>query len=379
MELSKEEVNKRLIRLRNLEYLYIKARERIVLLEKENRHLRQRVKELEDKNKDQNSKIEALSFQFEQIKNKLFGKKLVLNRIVQKKEKKNRDIFSYHRPIPTEITKLESHPVNQCSHCHGELQKKSINVFFEEDIPLPIHKIVIRHEVEVGYCNACKRQSNGYTIPSKKAVLGENVKKYVCVLSITNRLSHTQIQDHLKDVFNLNISIGEIGNILETEANNLRPEYQALKESVLSQTGTHYDETGWKVQKEEQGKYAWVATGTENNNTVFSLGRSRGKGNIADIGIGKVGISDDYAAYKNAFTQHQLCWAHPQRKLRDLAESAEFGEKKKQILKTYNQFSNLYLNIRKRIGNELSPYLKRKFQTIFNQITESYSIDPTPL
>ena len=96
-----------------------------------------------------------------------------------------------------------------------------------------------------------------------------------------------------------------------------------------NQTGTHYDETGWKVQKEEQGKFAWVATGTENFDTVFSLGRSRGKGNIEDIGKGKIGISDDYGAYKNSFAEHQLCWAHPQRKLRDMAESGEFGERKR--------------------------------------------------
>ena len=180
--------------------------------------------------------------------------------------------------------------------------------------------------MEVGYCSSCKRQSSGIPIPSKKVILGENVKKYVCILSIANRLTHSQIQENVRDIFDISISIGEIGNILETEANNLRPEYQVLKESVLMQNGTHYDETGWNVQKEEQGRFAWVATGTENFDTVFFLGRSRGKGNIEDIGKGKLGISDDYGAYKNAFEDHQLCWAHPQRKLRDLAESEEFGQ-----------------------------------------------------
>jgi transposase len=234
--------------------------------------------------------------------------------------------------------------------------------------------------VEVGYCKNCKRQSSGIPIPPKKAVLGENVRKYICVLSIASRLSHTQIQDHLRYVFNLQISMGEIGNILETEANNLRPEYQALKESVIVQTGTHYDETSWKVQKEEQGKFAWVATGTDNNDTVFSLGRSRGKGNIKEIGKGKIGISDDYGAYKNSFEAHQLCWAHPLRKLRDMALSAEFEKmKKKQILATYHQFSNLYQNIRKKIGNQISPYLKTKFQNLFTQVSEPHALDPTPL
>ena len=378
--LSAEEIKQRLIRLVNLERLHLKARERIISLEKENLELRKRIRELEDRNKDQNAKIEALSFQFEQIKNKLFGKKPTESRIIQKKHRKERDTFSYQRPIPKNITKVEPHPVSECAHCHGELKKKSIKVFFEEDIPLPISKIIIKHEVEVGYCQNCKIQSSGYRIPSKKAVLGGNVRKYICILSIANRMTHAQIRNHLKDVFNLQISIGEIGNILQTEANNLRPEYQGLKESVLIQTGTHYDETGWKVQKEEQGKFAWVATGTENNDTVFSLGRSRGRGNIEDIGKGNLGITDDYGAYKNSFEEHQLCWAHPVRKLRDLAESEEFGKRKKrQILKTYQNFSNLYQNIRKKIGNEISPYFKTRFQNIFHQISQPHNLDPAPL
>lgn len=360
--------------------MYARAKTRIICLEQENKQLKRRIKELEDQNKDQNTKIEALSFQFEQIKNKLFGKKPEVNRITKKPEPKTRDSFSYQRPIPKHITEIKKHSVNVCVHCRSQLKKKAVRVFFEEDIPLPIQKTVIKHEVEIGYCLSCRKQSSGYPLPSKKSVLGANVKKYVCLLSIANRLSHAQIQEHLQDVFALALSIGEVGNILETEANNLRSEYQALKDSVLTQTGIHYDETSWRVQKEEQGKFAWVATGTENNDTVFALGRSRGKGNIEDLGTAKLGITDDYGAYKNAFAEHQLCWAHPHRKLRDLAESQEFGQrKKKQIAKTYQQFSSLYRQIRQSLGEEISPYLKRKWRTVFQEITASHSLDPTPL
>ena len=380
--LSTEEVKQRLIRLNNLEQMYPRAKKRIVLLEEQIKQFKQRIKELEDKNNDQNTKIEALSFQFEQIKNKLFGKKPLLSHLVSKKEKTARDVFSYRRPTPTVITETKSHPVSECRQCHGELKKKSMRVFFEEDMPLPIQKTIIRHEVEVGYCSACKRQSSGMPIPSKKAVLGGNVRKYICILSIANRLSHSQIRDHLQNVFDLRVSTGEIGNLLQTEADSLRPNYQSLKESVLNQTGTHYDETGWKVQKKtiDNGAYAWVATGTENNDTVFSLGRNRGQGNINDIGTATLGITDDYGAYTNAFDEHQLCWAHPQRKLRDLAESREFdGRKKKQIMKTYQQFSQLYRAIQKRVENEISPYLKKKSQRAFDQIAESHTRDPAPL
>jgi len=254
-----------------------------------------------------------------------------------------------------------------------------VKVFFEEDIPLPIQKTVIRHDVEVGYCTQCKRQSSGYRIPSKKAVLGENVKKYVCLLSIANRLPHSQIKEHLKDVFDLSLSMGEIGNMLQEEADNLRPQYERLKVSVINQEATHYDETTWNVQKEGKGKYAWVATGTQNNDTVFSMGQSRGKGNIDELGIAKTGITDDYGAYKNAFEEHQLCWAHPQRKLRDLAESKEIAQAKTHCTDTYVEFSKLYTRIAKLRGQPLSSYLQRTFQKTFDSISETHALDPTPL
>lgn len=378
--LSEDDIQQRLIRLRNLEKLHTTARERIVYLEKENLKLRKRIKELEDNSKDQNERMDAMSFQFEQIKNKLFGKKSISERIFQKKDKVLRDTSSYQRPIPENITGTKIHPVDECSHCHGALKRKSIKIFFEEDIPLPIQKTVIKHEVETGYCSSCKMQSSGYTIPPKKAVLGDNIKKYVCILSIANRFSHIQIREHLMDVCNLSISIGEIGNILNTEANNLRPEYQALKESVISQTAVHYDETSWGVQKEEQGKYAWVATGTDSNDAIFSLGRSRGKGNIEDIGKATVGISDDYGAYKNTFNDHQLCWAHPHRKLRDVAESDEIPKEQRENCKTtYLKFSKLYKNIRESLGNEVSQDIAMKFQKAFKRITNYHPLDPSAL
>lgn len=363
-----------------MEMLHGKARGQVEHLEQENKKLKERVKELEEENSLLKSKLDGIGFELEQVKIKLFGKKPIINRIIQKKEQKTRDTFSYQRPMPKGAAKTVAHPIENCLHCNQKLQKKSIRVFFEEDVPLPIEKVVIKHEVEVGYCAVCRRQSSGYPLPSKKAVLGENLKKYVCVLSVANRLAHVQIQNHLKDVFNLRISTGEIGNILQTQADQLRPEYQGLKASVLNQSGTHYDETGWRVQKEEQGKYAWVATGTDNNDTVFDLGKSRGKGNIADIGIPKVGISDDYGAYKNSFASHQLCWAHPQRKLRDLAESEIIpAEKRENCKNAYFQFSKLYKNIRRSLTNTVSPNVRKKFQAVFNHISEVHNLDPTPL
>jgi len=53
----------------------------------------------------------------------------------------------------------------------------------------------------------------------------------------------------------------------------------------------------------------------------------------------QVGISDNYNVYKNVFKYHQLCWAHPYRKFRDLVESGVLGYEKKDICrKVYEKF-----------------------------------------
>ena len=110
------------------------------------------------------------------------------------------------------------------------------------------------------------------------------------------------------------------------------------------------------------------------------MGRSRGKGNIEDIGKGKVGISDDYGAYRNAFAEHQLCFAHPHRKLRDVAESSEIPEEKREHCKSaYTQFSKLYKNIRHSLGKSVSSYAQRKYKTDFDSVSESHALDPTSL
>jgi hypothetical protein len=45
---------------------------------------------------------------------------------------------------------------------------------------------------------------------------------------------------------------------LENECIKLRPEYQSIVDKVRNSKRKHFDETEWKVQKEEQGNYGWV-------------------------------------------------------------------------------------------------------------------------
>lgn len=333
--LSPEEVKKRLIRLRNLEYLHESQRFKIWGLRDENRELRKEVSRLKAVVDEQQKTMEDLKLQMEELRTMVFGKKKKKKSIddgddnTPPRVKTPRPSSSYKRPVPKddEITETQNHPLDTCS-CGAELIEKETVVFYEEDIPIPAKKIVRKHIVEKAYCPDCQKWHTAISLPNHKVVLGENVQKYICYLSIFCRLSFNQIQHLLSDTYNFAISQGEIVKILNREALKLRPFYERLKEQIRGEPVIHLDETGWRLFIDQDRSYAWVMSGARSQESVFLVGESRGKGNannlLGDNFPGFV-VSDDYGAYKK-LKNHQLCWAHLIRKFRDLAKSGELKE-----------------------------------------------------
>src|SRR3989338_4916240 len=105
-----------------------------------------------------------------------------------------------------------------------------------------------------------------------------------------------------------------------------------------------------------QGNYAWITRPTIGEETIFLMGRSRGKGNAEELKCdvdNQVGISDDYAAYDTLFTKHQLCMSHPQRKLRDLHEAKTLSPTSGAACTiSYQAFSVLYADLKKTLESE---------------------------
>ena len=335
VELSQEEIKKRLIRLTNLERLHGNQKQRIGLLEELVRELKKENSLLKKMNDEIKIILEDFKLQIEELRVMVFGKKKKPEEIDDDdlnppKEKIPRTSDSYKRPVPKdeEVTEVVPHPQSQCS-CGREMTKKKTVIFYEEDIPIPAKKIVKKHMVEKGYCSNCKKWSTDIPLPSCKVILGLNIQKYTCYLSVICRLSFSQIQEILKDTYQIHISEGEIVKILEREAIKLRPFYEQLKVKIRGEPVVHLDETSWKLLIGGDTTYAWVMSGGESKENVFLVGESRGKGNMEHlVGENFTGfvVSDDYGAYRK-LDRHQLCWAHLIRKFRDLAKSSELNEK----------------------------------------------------
>src|SRR3989344_5513957 len=73
--LSKAEIKKRLVRLRNIEFLHEQQRFKIWHLRDENRELRQEIKRLNIIVSDQQKTIDDMKLQIEELRVMVFGKK----------------------------------------------------------------------------------------------------------------------------------------------------------------------------------------------------------------------------------------------------------------------------------------------------------------
>ena len=399
-KLTEGEIKKRLIRLRNLETLHAQARKQNDTLRKRNKDLKARVSALEATVVEQQTIITTLKLQLEELQRIVFGKKK--KKSAEGNDEDNqpphkaaeRATDSYHRRIPAdeEVTSTEHHSIAMCPDCGTPLGKLETRVSYEEDIVLPDTtttplKTVAKHEVERGWCTSCHAWRTPVPIHPVTVVLGTHVKLYICYLSILIRLSFEQIATHLKITYDFDISDGEIAYILQKEARALRSEYEALKERIRVQRGVHYDETSWKVQKEERGNYAWTMTGTETNEVAFLCGESRG-GGVVDLLRGDdadhVGITDDYVGYHKKFKKHQLCWAHPHRKLRDLKDSEKLDSATREHCRAvFEAFSALYQKVDavRRTPFVLEERLQKKaaLTVSFDEIATEHPSDPHKL
>lgn len=270
---------------------------------------------------------------------------------------KPRPKHSYNRDIPDkkDVTETRIHVIRNCPECNGELLKKKIITFFEEDIPLSSeeHKLktIIEHQVEKWYCQKCKKWVSAIPIPSKKVIIWDKVKLYICYLSILMRLSISQIQYLLRDTFYFKISDWEIRNILQEMSYKFTWEYERIKDRLRKWKWVHLDETSWWQM------WLWVMASIDTDDVLYLLSDTRWKGNAEKLlwdFFEAIRVSDAYWAYINLIWICQLCWAHPFRYIRTLAKTKTLESSvRTHCIKSYNAFAEIY--------ETLNNYLKEDY------------------
>jgi transposase len=387
-------IRQRMVEWRNYRRLYPELRRKYEEVKEENQQLRRTVAE-------QQAMIEKLLLRVEELERMVFGEKMTEDDApppavpTSPAPKKTRTSGSYRRgiPPPEVVTQRTEHPLPSCPDCGTALRRKRIVLSIIEDMVLPSEKgnpfkTVEERRIETGYCLRCRKRVAALPLPKQTCQLGSNVRRFVPYAVTVLGQSFEKVRTFLKDVCDLTISDGEITRILHEQKQQLLPAYAALAARVRDAPAAHYDETGYPVQAEGQGQFGWVKTAVDSPDALFLLGRTRGKGNAEELRgeqTEQIAITDDYGAYRTLFGKyHALCWAHPARKLRDLARSQTLSpEKRAHCAETYAAFCALYEEVRTMLAGPFDATARkgkaREVHSCLRILAAPHPLDPAKL
>ena len=203
-------------------------------------------------------------------------------------------------------------------------------------------------------CNK-KHVAKNYDLSGQKVRLGRNAKLLIVDLITQIGLSYAKTTRLLHSLYGLQVSSGEIASILQQTHLRWLPHYNDFKSQIRASPFLHMDETSWPIQSLARHGQAFVMS-SNTGLTVFALRNSRQLIHIQELLNDYLGvrITDDYAAYSNKELKgdHQICWSHPYRAIRDLVYNSNLPlEQKDYVGSWYQGFSEIY--------NDLNSYLKQ--------------------
>jgi transposase len=186
------------------------------------------------------------------------------------------------------------------------------------DLPEPGQAIVTEYRVGSSYCRICGRyHSASGRMPY--SFYGPRLHATVAYWKYELGLTLEKIQKLLADQYQLDLSTGQLSELLRRSAQKLETSYEDLVRSLDDQPYLHADETGWRIE----GDNAWLWSFSNADVSVYTIEKSRGQKVVDEVlgeTFGGVLCSDFYGAYNTIDCAKQKCWAHLLRDVHELRE-----------------------------------------------------------
>lgn len=250
--------------------------------------------------------------------------------------------FSRKLDIPT---KKVFHGFECCPDCSETLGKPSVAYRRQIiDIP-PVSVEITEHVVFKRYCSHCRKRFYPKIDLSSRVLgkgrIGINLMSAIFVMREEENLSIDQIQAHLHTFYHLDLSSGEIVEILHQEAKLGQDEYLSIKQNLLKSDVIYADETGGR----ENGVNGYHWSFSNHSFQLLLYRKSRGAKVVREVfgenGENFEGVlgSDFYTAYNTYLGPHQRCWVHY---LRDIKKLKQDYPKDRRLKTWANNIHSLY-------------------------------------
>ncbi|MFV0374512.1 IS66 family transposase [Microbacterium sp.] len=244
------------------------------------------------------------------------------------------------RLIPTaECADVQHHRPHACSDCGARLRGDDPHPQRHQvtDLP-PIQPIVVEHQVHTLTCHRCGCRCAGAlpaTVP--RGAFGPRVVATVTLLTGLGRLSQRLIAQTLRDLFQLDISDGQISRLQRIGRTALQAAHEDITADVRSSAAVNVDETGWR----QDGRRAWMWTVVGRRATLLAIQPQRSRRALRALlgeAFGGLVGSDRYSAYSHLEDErHQFCWAHLLRDFQAMIDRGGAAGKVGTVLKASGQ------------------------------------------
>jgi transposase len=243
----------------------------------------------------------------------------------EKRPRKKRDgqyNRARRRATPTQIVE---HRLVECPDCQLRLGGISLARVREViDVPAPPPVEITEHRVYKGWCARCQKWHEA-PVDLREQVLGQGrigvrLAGLIAYLRSVMRLPIRHLREVMRQVYGLEVSIGEIVELLHRIRKHAQPMLQDLKGEIRSSSAVQADETGWR--EDGQSGYIWSVSTPQIR--YYEYHHSRG-GEVVKHLIGHEfhGVlgSDFYAGYNIHQGLHQRCWVHFLRDTHELKQA----------------------------------------------------------
>lgn len=309
----------------------------------------------------------------------------VKSNVKKKKKKAKRKARTQGFSRKAEVaTKQVFHGYDVCP-CGGALGKPSV-AYSRQIIDIPqIRYDVVEHVVLKRHCFSCNKrvypQVDLSSFVVGKGRIGINLMAAIFTMKEEADMTVNKIQKHLQTFYGLDMSVGEIVEILHQEAGLGKGKYEEIKQGLLASRVIYADETGGR----EDGKngYHWSFSNEKFHMLLYRKSRAATvvKEVFGENGEHFQGVlsTDFYGSYNAYLGPHQRCWVHYLRDMKKLKEENPKDKKLKAWIRAIHRVyeeaksytgpaSDLQIGLKEQARIDKEAYFKQKLK----QLCEPY-------
>lgn len=224
----------------------------------------------------------------------------------------------HFRKLSDQVDRYIRVSVDQCKYCGSQdLIERPSQIFQQADLP-EIKPVITQIECQRCRCRACgKNIVASFPDGFDRTSFGPRLISFIGLCSSAYRMSKRTTQTLLKNLLDVDISLGSIPAMERKVSRGLSPCFESLISKVNSSQVAYVDETSFR----EQAQTCYVWTATTPKATLLRILPTRSLSSLDQIRPRShpgITVTDRYQVYD--YKRHQYCLAHLYRDFKKFAQ-----------------------------------------------------------